>query len=540
MKKQQRQLQAEAEEVDRQLRDDAVARCRSSDAAERRSRRASEPPTTSTSQNSRRNFVRQYQTRRRATMSSSTSSWPAPYRLARGMSLWARTSTKPRKAMTSDEGAQERPEQRPVVAAVEPREGRRARQHGDEGRGAAQPAPLAGQSGLLATRRGPKVVLSPLAMVLAEYCGTGLFPDQDVRSGVRPSVDAVYRGRSLRSALARRSRSSPLLAALAPAAGGGRADADARAAARTSSAAPRSTCRSTARAPRRGRSRCTTRVQRQGPRKVLIALSGGPGQSAVSSASSFAISLDPALRRYRLAVLDQRGTGQVGRPELPEPAAAALAGRRSRPQAVANCAQPHRAAARLLHDGRHRARHRRAAPGAGRATRSRSWAISYGTHVALQYARAFPEHVDRLILDSIVGPDGPDAFLLDTYRNLPRVLRRAVRARRAAATRPRTRWPTWARSCARINASGPLRGDYYDADGRKRADAVRHARRAVLPAHRGRPQPVPAGGAAGGDQRRAPRRHRAAHAPAAHRPGRPDARARTCRSASTSPPAAPT
>ena len=48
--------------------------------------------------------------------------------------------------------------------------------------------------------------------------------------------------------------------------------------------------------------------------------------------------------------------------------------------------------------------------------------ISYGTHVALQYARAFPEHVDRLILDSIVGPDGPDAFLLDTYRNMPRVL----------------------------------------------------------------------------------------------------------------------
>ena len=48
--------------------------------------------------------------------------------------------------------------------------------------------------------------------------------------------------------------------------------------------------------------------------------------------------------------------------------------------------------------------------------------ISYGTHVALQYARAFPARVDRLILDSIVGPDGPDAFLLDTYRNVPRVL----------------------------------------------------------------------------------------------------------------------
>ena len=49
--------------------------------------------------------------------------------------------------------------------------------------------------------------------------------------------------------------------------------------------------------------------------------------------------------------------------------------------------------------------------------------VSYGTHVALQYARTFPARTDRLVLDSIVGPDGPDPFLLDTLRNLPRVLR---------------------------------------------------------------------------------------------------------------------
>ena len=44
-----------------------------------------------------------------------------------------------------------------------------------------------------------------------------------------------------------------------------------------------------------------------------------------------------------------------------------------------------------------------------------------------------------------------------------------MRARRAAAARRTTRSPTWARSCARINAAGPLRGDYFDAGGRKRA-----------------------------------------------------------------------
>ena len=106
--------------------------------------------------------------------------------------------------------------------------------------------------------------------------------------------------------------------------------------------------------------------------------------------------------------------------------------------------------------------------------------ISYGTHVALQYARAFPEHVDRLILDSIVGPDRPDGFLLDTYRNVPRVLTeqcahsacrnatkdpvadvaalvaastRAARCaattttRRASSARPGTRRPTSCTSC---------------------------------------------------------------------------------------------
>ena len=47
--------------------------------------------------------------------------------------------------------------------------------------------------------------------------------------------------------------------------------------------------------------------------RLLIALSGGPGQASVDAASSFAASLQPALRRYRLVVLDQRGTGRRAR-----------------------------------------------------------------------------------------------------------------------------------------------------------------------------------------------------------------------------------
>ncbi|MGZ8635199.1 MAG: alpha/beta fold hydrolase, partial [Solirubrobacteraceae bacterium] len=207
-------------------------------------------------------------------------------------------------------------------------------------------------------------------------------------------------------------------------------------------------------------------VQRHGPRKLLIALSGGPGQSAVSSASSFAISLDPALRLYRLAVLDQRGTGKSGVLECPN-----LQRLRSldpyTPQAVANCAD-RIGARRAFYTTADTVLDIDALRQALGADKIALMGISYGTHVALQYARAFPEHVDRLILDSIVGPDGPDPFLLDTYRNLARVL-----AEQCAhgACRNATRDPVAdvAALVRRINASGPLRGDYYDAHGQLRA-----------------------------------------------------------------------
>ena len=78
-------------------------------------------------------------------------------------------------------------------------------------------------------------------------------------------------------------------------------------------------------------------VQRRGPKKVLIALTGGPGQSGVSSASSLAISLDPALRRYRLATLDQRGTGKSGVLSCPN-LQALRALDPFKTQSVANCA----------------------------------------------------------------------------------------------------------------------------------------------------------------------------------------------------------
>jgi pimeloyl-ACP methyl ester carboxylesterase len=200
-------------------------------------------------------------------------------------------------------------------------------------------------------------------------------------------------------------------------------------------------------------------------RKLLIALSGGPGQSSVDSATSFSLSLEPALSRYRLAVLDQRGTGGSGVLRCPN-----VQSLRDldpfRPGAIAGCASrigPRRAFY-ATSDTVLDIEALRKALGADKVA---LMGISYGTHVALQYARAFPQNVDRLILDSIVGPDGPDPFLLDTYRNLPRVLREQCRGTRCrGSTNDPVADP--AALVARINTRGALRGSYFDERGRRR------------------------------------------------------------------------
>src|SRR4029079_9005675 len=47
---------------------------------------------------------------------------------------------------------------------------------------------------------------------------------------------------------------------------------------------------------------------------------------------------------------------------------------------------------------------------------------SYGTFVAEQYAARYPNHVDRLILDSVVPPSGVEEFTLSTFAAAHRVL----------------------------------------------------------------------------------------------------------------------
>lgn len=208
-------------------------------------------------------------------------------------------------------------------------------------------------------------------------------------------------------------------------------------------------------------------AQRRHPKGagLLIALSGGPGQSTVDATGSFAVSLEPVLRRYRMVVLDQRGTGLSGALNCPEL-------QRVRgldeftPAAVRRCATrigPRRAFYRTADTVADLEAVRKAFG----ARKVALMGISYGTWVAQEYARTYPKRTDSLILDSIVGPEPTDAFGVDVLGRLPRVFRELC-----ARGRCRKATPDFAGDVAKVAEMvrrGPLRGRIFDASGRKRA-----------------------------------------------------------------------
>ena len=200
---------------------------------------------------------------------------------------------------------------------------------------------------------------------------------------------------------------------------------------------------------------------------LLIALSGGPGQGTVAATSSFAVSLEPMLRKYRMVVLDQRGTGLSG--ALNCPGLQRVRGLDEfKPEQIRDCARtigPRRAFYRTT-DTVADLEDLRKAFGAKKVA---VMGISYGTWVAQEYARTHPERTESLILDSIVGPEPTDAFGIDGYGHVNRVLRELCsRGRCRSATSDVV--ADLDRVAAR-SARGPLRGPVYDTSGRRHTTA---------------------------------------------------------------------
>lgn len=206
-------------------------------------------------------------------------------------------------------------------------------------------------------------------------------------------------------------------------------------------------------------------AQREYPKDagLLIALSGGPGQSSVDAMSSFAISLEPMLRRYRLVLVDQRGTGLSGALNCPELQRVKGLDEFSK-RAVERCAKrigPRRAFYRTA-DSVDDIEALRRAFGAKKVA---LMGISYGTWVAQEYARAYPRRTDSLVLDSVVGPDPTDAFAIDGYRQLPRVFRELCRRGRCKSATGD--FPGEVDRLAATLGRGPLSGTAYDHEGRR-------------------------------------------------------------------------
>jgi hypothetical protein len=157
---------------------------------------------------------------------------------------------------------------------------------------------------------------------------------------------------------------------------------------------------------------------------------GGPGQPATPIAVNFATALASGLQDRDLLVFDQRGTGRSG----------ALACRSLRRggggvRIVRGCADElgarrgfYRTSDSVadLEDLRREAGYERVA----------LYGVSYGTKVALDYAAAFPARTERLLLDSVVPPEGPDALGRSSFAATRRILREQCAAGRCRSATP--------------------------------------------------------------------------------------------------------
>jgi pimeloyl-ACP methyl ester carboxylesterase len=152
---------------------------------------------------------------------------------------------------------------------------------------------------------------------------------------------------------------------------------------------------------------------------TLMYLSGGPGGAGVSEMLGVIPSVPGLEKHFRLIGYDQRGTGRSGLLRCPRlehdrhlrstAAAEDCANRLGVARhhyTTADSVEDMEAIRRQLHVGK-----------------LTLFGISYGTELAIAYARAHPDHVKRLILDSTVDADDRDPFATVNFRAMAPTLR---------------------------------------------------------------------------------------------------------------------
>src|SRR5918997_1929379 len=144
----------------------------------------------------------------------------------------------------------------------------------------------------------------------------------------------------------------------------------------------------------------------------LMYLSGGPGGAGVVEMIDVLLEVPRLMREFTVLGFDQRGTGRSGLLRCPEMERDPRLRSTSAGEACARRIGPRRAFY-TTPDTVQDMEALRVAAGADKLT---LFGISYGTELALAYARAYPHRVERLILDSTVDPDESDPFGLAGFR----------------------------------------------------------------------------------------------------------------------------
>ena len=213
-------------------------------------------------------------------------------------------------------------------------------------------------------------------------------------------------------------------------------------------------------------------VERQigtgGRSTAFVGLAGGPGQSASALAQDTWLPLGaPVAGVDQIVTFDQRGTGRSGLLDC----SAAFSGRLRATAATAACGdkvgnmRPFFTTTDSVAD----LEAVRQAIGADKLVLV---GVSYGTYVALRYARTFPSRVAALVLDSTVPLSGVDQWNGPTYGAIPGLLRRLC----AGGACPFTRDPVADMQVVAARLQSKQRsGVFVTASGRRRTERFRNA-----------------------------------------------------------------
>jgi pimeloyl-ACP methyl ester carboxylesterase len=201
---------------------------------------------------------------------------------------------------------------------------------------------------------------------------------------------------------------------------------------------------------------------------AVLALAGGPGQAADPLGGFISKAIAPALHDRDLIVYDQRGTGHSdplnchnsptlekahGEARLAEQCALQLG-----PARGAFTSEESVADIEAI----------REAMGYEKLV---LYGTSYGTKVALEYAERYPEHVEALVLDSVVLPEGPEPFSLTSIQALKPMLEELC-SEGACAHITSNPLGDIATLAARL-PKHPLSGSVYDGQGHRHAATMR-------------------------------------------------------------------